>query len=239
MNIVLFTEEELLSPLPLSDERSRHILGILKKSSGGEFKAGIENGELGTARIESIGDAGLTLSFAPSRRPAPLRPLSILLGFPRPIQANRILKDLSSLGARRILLSGTELGEKSYVQGSFFSSSGWERAIREGAAQAGNPLLPEVSVHRSLGAAIASLPEGAGAKIALDPKEPEFPLRELRLGKEGAVLAVGSERGWTDSERGTLRASGFRLAGLGDRILRTETATILAAGLCLAAMGEL
>jgi len=42
------------------------------------------------------------------------------------------------------------------------------------------------------------------------------------------VLAVGSERGWSASERDLFRQSNFVLAHLGERPLRTETATIAA-----------
>lgn len=237
MNIVLFTEEDLVHPLPLNDERARHVLRVLRKSAGDEFKAGIENGPLGLARIESLGEAGMALSFRPTRRGPPPLALTVLLGFPRPIQANRILKDLTSLGVGRILLCGTELGEKSYVQGTFFASGGWERAIREGACQSGSPLLPAVSTHPSLAAAISALPPDPALRAALDPVEAEAPLRTLPMGPGRAtVLAVGSERGWTESERALLRSSGFRLAGLGERILRTETAAVAAVSLCLAAM---
>lgn len=237
MNIALFTEADFSLPLPPDDERSRHILRVLKKKTGDEFKAGIENGPLGAARIDSIGPEGLRLSFRPTGEAPALHPVALLLGFPRPIQANRALKDLTSLGVGRILLCGTELGEKSYVQGGFFAEGGWERAIREGACQAGNPRLPSVSTHPDLSGALAALPPSQALRAALDPKEAEVPLRGLGFTKaEGAILAIGSERGWTDSERDALRSSGFRLAGLGSRVLRTETAAIASVVLCLAAM---
>jgi 16S rRNA (uracil1498-N3)-methyltransferase len=237
MNIALFTEDDFLHALPLGDERVRHVLRVLKKGPGDEFKAGIENGRLGMARIESLDDSGMRLSFRALGDPPPLRRLCLLLGFPRPIQANRILKDLTSLGVRRILLSATELGEKSYTQGTFFSSGGWERAIREGASQAGSPLLPSVSRHESLEDALIAVRDEPGIKAALDPKEAECPLRSLPFQADsGAVLAIGSERGWTNAERDLLRSRGFRLAGLGDRILRTETAAVAAVSVCLAAM---
>ena len=51
------------------------------------------------------------------------------------------------------------------------------------------------------------------------------------------VLAVGSERGWTAAERDVLRRDGFVLAGLGRRVLRTETAAIAALALAKSAMG--
>ena len=51
VNIVLFEEEELASPLPLCDHGVKHIQKILRKGVGDCFEAGIVNGAAGTAEI--------------------------------------------------------------------------------------------------------------------------------------------------------------------------------------------
>jgi RsmE family RNA methyltransferase len=53
------------------------------------------------------------------------------------------------------------------------------------------------------------------------------------------VLAVGSERGWTQRECELLGGSGFELASLGSRILKTETAVEAAVVLALAKLGRI
>jgi RsmE family RNA methyltransferase len=53
------------------------------------------------------------------------------------------------------------------------------------------------------------------------------------------ILAIGSERGWTDHERGLLEEAGFLRLSLGSRALRTETACIAAAVLAIEKIGEL
>ena len=62
------------------------------------------------------------------------------------------------------------------------------------------------------------------------PTEPD-------VGDVPLVLAVGSERGWTSAERDRLRAAGYRLVGMGSRVLRTETAVIGALAVIKAATG--
>jgi 16S rRNA U1498 N3-methylase RsmE len=54
----------------------------------------------------------------------------------------------------------------------------------------------------------------------------------------GWCLAIGPERGWSERERGLFRDRGFAAFGLGPRILRTETATILATGMLALALQE-
>ena len=52
---------------------------------------------------------------------------------------------------------------------------------------------------------------------------------------EGArvVAAIGSERGWTDRERSLLESKGFIRCGMGERIMRTETAATVAGAIIL------
>lgn len=50
-------------------------------------------------------------------------------------------------------------------------------------------------------------------------------------GGGGAVVAIGPEGGWTDGEVDALVAMGFHVVGLGERVLRSETAVIVALGL--------
>lgn len=246
MNMLFLDEDDLSRPLARDDARARHIVRVLKKGPGDELAAGAYDGSLGTARIESIGDEGIMLSYSPEREAPPLRPVTLLLGFPRPIQANRILKDLASLGVARIVLSGTELGEKSYMESDFFRRREFRPALIEGAVQAGNPRLPEVLTAWTLARALEALdaPDTRvaprSARLALDPYRASGRLSEVLAEanlEAGLVLAIGSERGWTEAELDRLAASGFAFASLGDRILKTETAAVAAIAMAMGIMG--
>jgi len=63
------------------------------------------------------------------------------------------------------------------------------------------------------------------------------------IGREGPrpsqtlVVAIGPEGGWTDDEVAQLEAKGFRRHSLGERILRTDTATIAVIAQLMAAKG--
>ena len=47
------------------------------------------------------------------------------------------------------------------------------------------------------------------------------------------ISAIGSERGWTDRERKLLEDNGFIRCGMGERIMRTETAATVAGSIIL------
>ena len=242
--------------LPRSDRRWEHVKKVLKKRPGERVSAGIAtdapfgqaSGRVGEAIVRSLDDSGLVLDFEPfpgsAGEPPELARLVLVLGFPRPIQAARILRDLASLGVAEIHLALTELGEKSYAESAFFRDRDFRAHLVEGAEQAANPRLCAVSTHWSLRRCLDELRDiKAAERVALHPDGglPLFgslgPIADSASAP--TVLAVGNERGWTDAEVAILRDAGFRLAGLGPRILRSETAAVAASVLALARMGRM
>lgn len=252
MNICLFSQEEITSPLSLQDERARHILSVLHKKEGDSFSAGIIGGMAGTAAITKIGrtessapngkkykDGYIFFTFTPETDGKHLLPLAMIIGFPRPIQLRRLLRDMASLGVSEIHLTGTELGEKSYLQSGIATSGDGRRFLLEGAAQAASTRIPSLFMHSSLKECLAATDLHCPC-FALDNKEASRSLSEaLQKKPEKAAAAIGSERGWTDSERNLLKENGFELLRMGSRVLRTETAATASAALILGAMGLL
>lgn len=249
MNIVLFQERELLYPFPRCDRRIQHILSVLKKQQGDSFRAGIINTSTGHAVITQITTTEVTVTYVPESKPIPLIPITLLLGFPRPIQAKRIFKDCASMGISNIILTGTELGEKSYRESTFFKHDEFYESLLEGAEQAGNPCIPSVFKYWSLHKALSSISQQicSTQKIVLHPNEQtdldstgSSNLGQLPLEHQNPViLAIGSERGWTEDELALLLEANFKPASLGTRILRTETACTAALAIVAAKLGYL
>ena len=153
MNIILLREEELSAgsfSFPKTDERFLHIKKVLKLGIGSVFKAGIIDGEKGTAEIISFSDEGLSARFTSSADAgggddvSALPPIRLILGFPRPIQLRRILRDVAGLGIEALYLTGTELGEKSYLQADIAAETEIERLLIDGCSQAGDTHIPKV-----------------------------------------------------------------------------------------------
>lgn len=247
MNILILEKAEVGVRIPRADRRWAHVSKVLRKNKGDRIAAGIADGDLGEAVLRELDEAGMVLDFEGGREPPPLASLRLILGFPRPIQAARILKDLTSLGVGEIHLTGTELGEKSYAMSSIFKDHDFRGPLVEGAEQAGNPRLPLVFTHWSLARCLETLaadPE-TGSRVFLHPYS-DAPRMGAALGvlselsvpelSVPVTLAVGSERGWTDAEVARLFEAGFAARTLGGRILKTETAALAACVLALAAL---
>lgn len=231
MNLVLITADEAKSGLAPDDPRARHLRETVGLAVGGTFHVGIENGLRGLATIRALAPQ-LTYTVAWEKSPQVRLPLTVLVGLPRPQTAKKVLHDLASLGAARIVFFESAKGDPGYLTSSLWKDDDWREHVLKGTEQACSTLVPEVTRVGSLAAAIA-LVDAAAWKLALDPYEatgtPEIPAPA-----NAAVLAIGPERGFAEAERATLRAAGFGFAHLGDRILRVEAAALVGGALMLA-----
>lgn len=249
MNICLFEAREICAalPLPANDERALHIKKILKKKVGDTFAAGIIDGKAGVATITKIGEEGkpdedaIYFSFKECSDGKKLFPLEMIIGFPRPIQLKRLLRDMAALGVRSVHLAGTELGEKSYLESSLAQESEVRKMLYEGTVQAGGTHIPKNFIYSSIRECLDNFDETQNQiKIVLDNVNPKSALtkflEENPVEAKSVVAAIGSERGWTNAERELLESRGFVRLGMGERTMRTETAATVAASIILAQM---
>lgn len=234
MNICLFSKDEISKPLPVRDERAQHIIKVLHKKAGDSFTAGIISGQSGTAVIREITDEGINFEFSPEGDGKPLTQLEMIIGFPRPIQLKRLLRDIAALGVARVHLTGTDLGEKSYMQSNLVERGSAYQMLLDGTVQAGSTHVPELCLYKTLDECLKTL-GGEGLLLALDNVNPAARLADsVKKGwSERVVAAIGSERGWTDRERSLLESKGFIRCGMGERIMRTETAATVAGAIIL------
>jgi RsmE family RNA methyltransferase len=247
VNLILFETHELLKPLSRRDERTVHLLKVLHKKTGDTFDAGLLGGGRCTGKIEKVGiDGSLGFSLGEQTPSPPRLPVRVAVGFPRPIQVRRLLRDLSSLGVEAVDLFGTDLGEKSYRDTKLLNDGGARSALIEGAAQSRDSTIPALSVFASLDKWLENNPWTHSAShrrlpllIAADNIRPEGALSRMAHSKRPVVLAIGCERGWSDRERDILEEAGFLRLSLGSRALRTETACVAAAVLAIEKIGEL
>lgn len=255
MNICLFTQEEIQKPLSLKDERAEHLIKILHKKAGDTFTAGIIGAESGTATILNI-DEAITFSFEPASDGKPLTNLKMIIGFPRPIQLKRLLRDIAALGVKEVHLTGTELGEKSYMQSTLVEKGSAYKMLLDGTVQAGSTHVPQLFLHKTLKECLTYLEDNASKehshhilRLALDNVNPKCSLAQAMTDlpcmecenpcSEGKMVfaAIGSERGWTDKERALLEEYGYIRSGMGNRIMRTETAATVAGAIILNKLG--
>lgn len=260
MNICLFSADEINKPLSVKDERGEHIVKVLHKKEGDTFTAGIIGGKSGVATITKIaeenGQKQIYFTFEPTGDGKPLTNLKMIIGFPRPIQLKRLLRDIAALGVKEVHLTGTELGEKSYMQSNLVERGSAYKMLLDGTVQAGGTCVPELFLHKTLKECLDYLEDNANKehahhilRLALDNVNPKCSLSEAMTDlpcvscknpcseRKSVFAAIGSERGWTDKERKMLEEYGYIRSGMGNRIMRTETAATVAGAIILNKLG--
>jgi len=238
MNIILFEKHEVDAPFGRDDLRVIHILNVLRRKVGDITDVGLVDGPRGKAVLRKLNEHQVVFDFSWDIEPPDLLPIDLIVGLSRPQTSRKILQEVTSLGVRSIYFASTDRGENSYASSKLWTTDQWQRLVRSGVEQAFSTRFPIVKFGISLSECIQSIADAA-CKICLDNYEATTGVLEASHQKPAVVLAIGSERGWTDNERVLFRQNGFTLADLGDRPLRTETAAIAAVSIVSAQMRAL
>jgi RsmE family RNA methyltransferase len=238
MNLMLFDDVIESVRLESADPRAQHLRKVLRAEVGTLVFLGFVNGPRARAKVVTVeSDGGFELEVVGSEpAPAPL-PINLLIGLPRPHTAKRILFEAASLGVTGIHFFESERSEPSYAQSSLWQTDEWRDRIRLGTEQAFGTHLPQVAMHADLQSAISAL-HGADVHVALDNYEASGALGAV-LPESGAsaVIALGSERGWSPNERDVFRKNGWKLAHMGAHVLRAETACVAAVSATASQLG--
>jgi len=116
----------------------------------------------------------------------------------------------------------------------------WRRIVQEAAEQCGRPDLPKLEPILPLQEFLCRHPAGIPL-VACESAEGSRPLalvcQDLRHVTR-LTLLVGGEGGFSPGELERLRVHGARLASLGPRLLRAETAALAALAIVQAILGD-
>ncbi len=232
MNIILFEEQEIERALPISDRRIKHLIKVIKIQPGEMFDAGVLQTSIGKAHYEYLNTKEVKLSYKAATkallRPFPIR---ILLGAVRPVNIQRTLRDLSTLGVEQIHLLQSDKSEKSYLNSRAYNRDRILQYLIEGAEQAFSPFLPQVFIHQKLEDAMAANTDSQN--FAFDNYDFDMSWGEAILQEKHICMAIGPERGWSNKERILFKEHNYTLCSLGKRVLRTETAAVVTVSVLL------
>ena len=228
MNLLLLFESDFTDAthtrVRLAGRRREHALSVWKVAVGDELRAGILNGNMGTAKVEKLDEAYLEMSVTLDDAPPPPLPLTLVLALPRPKALKRCIEAVTAMGVKKIFIIESWRVEKSYWSSPELSDENLRAHILLGLEQACDTAVPTIELRRKFKPFVEdeapSIIAGTRAIVAHPYAKDECPYDLMCP----VTLAVGPEGGFIPYEIELLKKHGFEDVSLGRRILRVEHA---------------
>ncbi|MBS3897181.1 MAG: 16S rRNA (uracil(1498)-N(3))-methyltransferase [Dethiobacter sp.] len=244
MNRFFYKKSQLLSEhtVELSGDDAHHLQRVLRASVGESLELCCETGRCRRAEILAVGKNSVSCrlgDFLPDSEPSVQ--FSVAFGLLKGEKAEFILQKATELGAAAFIpfISGrTVIRPDKEMENR---SQRWQKIIRSAAAQSRRNLIPPLhspvswqqllELAKSFDKALLFW-EGKGGKPL------SAVLKNLQP-KSRILLVTGPEGGFGDEEAVAAKSYGLESVTLGPRILRAETAALVALAVSLYQAGEM
>ena len=232
MHTFYLPPEQWQEDLELSGAEAHHMGRVLRLHPDDEVLVLNGEGREALCRILQIGRQSAKLHIVQEKQyPHPSSGVVLAVGWGKEARRGWILEKSVELEASGLWFWQAKRSQFPVPQDI---KENWQASLVAGAKQCKNPWLPK----------LRTLPGGIEELIRLSAKfdhrqvllESGLPgqsfMSEKFLGLPGKTLCViGPEGGFTPDEADTLIRAGFQALSMGDRVLRWETAAMMALGL--------
>ena len=223
------------SALRISGDDAWHIARSLRMAVGEEIVACDEDGNEHTCRLEKISDSevvALVLSTARARGEMPFKTL-LYQALPKGDKMDLIVQKAVENGICRIIPFVSERCISRPDQKSLEKKRlRWQRIALEAAKQCGRGVVPEVCDVTDFAGVLRDAAEHTLCCFCYEGEKADTMKKVLTESglKEGDTVSivVGSEGGFSEKEAEAACKAGAKACGLGDRILRCESASSFA-----------
>ncbi|MGI9296105.1 MAG: 16S rRNA (uracil(1498)-N(3))-methyltransferase [Pseudomonadales bacterium] len=223
----------------LLDDRAAHYLRqVLRLRSGNPIVVFDGRGGEWQAAITKLDKKSVQLDlqhFTPVDRSGPLT-IHLGIGLSRGERMDWIVQKATELGVRAITPLLTERCEVK-LQGERLTKrmQHWQAVSISACEQCGLNVLPEL--HSPVSSLQWAQQHSADLKLVLHPEAGQDLNPDVT--PDSALLAIGPEGGFTDQEVQQLKTTDFTVLRLGERVLRTETAPLVALSILQHRWGDL
>ena len=215
----------------ITGSEARHVSRVLRRDVGDRLNLVDENGFEYLAVIVSKSQQDLEVKLLEKYPPPKESPIKVVLGqaLPKARKMDYIVQKATELGVHTIIpFYSTRTVPRLHGERQEKKCERWQKIVLEASKQCGRKVIPKVEEIVTFEEILEKW-EDNSLKIILweDEKNNRLHnvLKNLQQFKKVVVL-VGSEGGFTDKEIAAARERAFKSAGLGNAILRTETAGI-------------
>jgi 16S rRNA (uracil1498-N3)-methyltransferase len=214
--------------IPLQTREARYILTVLRLEAGDEVTIFDGEGTEYRTELREDEEQGMYLAIQEELHPERESPLRITLGqgLLKGDKMKFVIQKATELGVGRIVpLTTARSIPIVEEERESLRMARWERIAQEAAKQSGRTVVPQIEAIQDIADFLA---ESTGARVIFWEGEPTL-LRAI-AGQidphKGITLLIGPEGGFSEAEVSAAQAHGFLVAGLGQRVLRAETAAL-------------
>jgi 16S rRNA (uracil1498-N3)-methyltransferase len=205
--------------VPLPDAEARH-LRVSRAGAGGTVVLLDGTGGRAEAILSASGKEAVVTRLVPPKG-EPARRVTLLLGVGEPARVEWAVEKGTECGASLFLLVSAARSQKAHVAAAAARLERIRRIAAEAVKQCDRTVVPAIVGPLPLDAALEACDR---ALLVARPGAPEL---QPGLVPAGSVsVAIGPEGGFDPVEEALLDASGALPVGLGNRILRLETAVV-------------
>lgn len=226
-------------PILIEGEEANHIIKVLRMKEGEKLTVFDTAGNCADGEIEKI-DGKTVMVKIFKRYPSETEPrlkITLFQGIPKNPKMDLIIQKATELGVERIVPVNTKR-----IVARIDKDTKIERLRRiafEAAKQCGRAYVPKVDDPVSFDEALEMIKEYDCAIIPYECEKDERINKALKPLASSLGIMIGPEGGFEEDEVKKAEAAGAKRVTLGKRILRTETAGIIAAALCLYIAGDI
>ncbi len=221
---------------------AHHLRRVLRLRAGALVEATDGAGQVYRVRLTALEPGGGWGAIEAAIRPAAESPCAITLA-QAALKGDRmrwLVQKATELGVARIVPLASARAVRRPGPADPPAGERWRRIAREAVKQCGRVVVPVVDPPRPFAAALAEAPQHDAAWLfAPEGGEPLATVAPAAGRPARMLLLVGPEGGFAPEEVGQAREAGLRLVSLGARVLRGESAGLVAVALCQYLFGDL
>jgi 16S rRNA (uracil1498-N3)-methyltransferase len=223
----------------LPEWSAHHAREVLRLRSGASVRVFDGAGREYEAMLDSVTRKGVQAHLGPEVEPRPESRLHLVLAL-SPLKGDRmelVIRMATELGAAEIwpvVTVRTDAAARPALRGTRHER--WDRVASGAAEQCGRAVVPDVVPTITFDECLRR--PFAGRRLVLLETGGQPPLASVSPRPDRVLLLVGPAGGFDPREVERLTAAGFHAAGLGPRILRAETAAVVAVAIAQGLWGD-
>jgi 16S rRNA (uracil1498-N3)-methyltransferase len=219
----------------LPSDEAHHFSRVLRLGPGASVRVFDGRGHEWRGTVEAAGRAGVVVKIDSPVTPAAEPPVRVTLaaGLQKGDRMETVVREATALGASAIVpLASTHVAVPARARDSKAAVERWQRVAVASAKQCGRASVPVVQPIATL-EAILTAHRADRILMCVEPsRRAAGPARAAGERPASALVLVGPEGGWTDTEVDRASSAGATLVHLGPRTLRADLApTVLLSAL--------